>query len=339
MIIVLRPQSQRDEVEEVKRHVRDLGYAPRVIRGVERTVIGAVGDEVSHRSLEILRNMPSIDDVLPIQKRYKLVSREFRQQDTVVRIGGHAIGGGAFQIIAGPCSVESSEQYRTVIRDLVAAGVSIVRGCVFKPRTSPYDFQGLGEEGLQILAEVKREFGVAVVSEVLGTPQVQKVAEVADMLQIGARNCQNYHLLTEAAGAGKPILLKRGMATTVEEWLSAAEYLLANGCPDVVLCERGIRTFENATRNTLDVGAVAVAKHESHLPIIVDPSHAAGHHRWVVPLAKAGIAVGADGVIVEAHPDPVAALSDGCQQLPSHTFAEVMAQLRPHVALSGKTTG
>jgi 3-deoxy-7-phosphoheptulonate synthase len=336
MIIVLKPHATPQEIDEVKRHVIELGYDPRLIHGVERTVIGAVGDELSHRSLEILRSMPMVEDVLPIQKRYKLASREFHPDDTIVSIASHRIGGGHFQVIAGPCAVESLDQMRRVARDLAGAGVRVLRGCVFKPRTSPYDFQGLGTDGLEILEEVKREFGLAVCTEVLGASHLAEVAAVADMIQIGARNCQNYHLLEQVADAGKPVLLKRGLASTIEEWLSAAEYLLVHGCRDVVLCERGIRTFERATRGTLDVSAVAVAKEETHLPVIVDPSHAAGLARLVMPLAKAGVAVGADGLIIEAHPNPVAALSDGYQQLPSHSFREVMASLRPLVQLAGK---
>jgi len=336
MIIVFKPQATPAEIEDVKRHIIALGYDPRVISGVERTVIGAVGDELSHRSLEILKGMPSVEDVVPIQKRYKLATRAFHPADTVVKVGQACLGGGHFQVIAGPCAIESFEQLRTSVRDLAAAGVQIIRGMAYKPRTSPYDFQGVGDEALEWLAAVKREFNVAVVTEVLGTNHLDKVAAVADMLQIGARNCQNYHLLEVTARAGRPVLLKRGMATSVEEWLSAAEYLMVNGCPNVVLCERGIRTFEKATRNTLDVGAVAVAKAETHLPVVIDPSHAAGVRHLVLPLARAGIAAGADGVVVEAHPDPVNALSDAAQQLESGTFATFMADLRPWVELAGR---
>jgi len=336
MIIVFKPHTAPAEVEAVKQHVIELGYEPRVIVGVERTIIGAVGDELSHRSLEILRSIPCIENVVPIQKRYKLATREFHPQDTVVKIGPYLLGGGHFQVIAGPCAMESWEQFQAAARDLANAGVHIIRAMAFKPRTSPYDFQGLGEESLEFLGQIKRELPVAVVTEVLGPSHVERAASVADMIQIGARNCQNYYLLERVAKAGRPVLLKRGMATSVEEWLSSAEYLMVNGCPDVVLCERGIRTFERATRNTLDVGAVAVAKEETHLPVIVDPSHAAGLVRLVLPLAKAGIAAGADGVIIEAHPDPVNAQSDAPQQLNSKFFGQVMDVLRPYVELGGK---
>ena len=328
MIIVFKPQATPAEIEDVKRHIIDLGYDPRVISGVERTVIGAVGDELSHRSLEILKSMPSVEDVVPIQKRYKLATRAFHPADTVVKVGQACLGGGHFQVIAGPCAIESFEQLRTSVRDLAAAGVQIIRGMAYKPRTSPYDFQGVGDEALEWLAAVKREFNVAVVTEVLGTNHLDKVAAVADMLQIGARNCQNYHLLEVTARAGRPVLLKRGMATSVEEWLSAAEYLMVNGCPNVVLCERGIRTFEKATRNTLDVGAVAVAKAETHLPVVIDPSHAAGNWKYVIPLSRAALAVGADGIIVEVHPEPEKAVSDGAQSLKPEKFYQLMEELK-----------
>ncbi len=339
MIIVLKPHISREKIDEVKKHITDLGYDPRVIRGVERTVIGAVGDELSHRSLEILRGMDAVENVIPIQKRYKLASREFHAANSVVDIGGYKLGGGTFQIMAGPCSVESRQQLRQATEDLTAAGVKILRGGAYKPRTSPYDFQGMGEEGLQLLAEMKAEFGVAVVTEVVGAPHVERVAAVADMLQIGARNCQNYHLLEVVAAAGRPVLLKRGMASTIEEWLSAAEYLMVHGCENVILCERGIRTFETATRSTLDLSAVVVAKQQSHLPVVVDPSHAAGNFHYVLPLAKAAIAAGADGLVIEAHPSPVDALSDAAQQLKSGEFQAVVDELRPLIEVCGKHLG
>ena len=309
-----------------------LGYEPRIIRGVENTVIGAVGDENIHRSLELFKAFPFVADVLPIQKRYKLASREFHHDDSVLCIGSEKIGAKNFQIIAGPCALESREQMRIAARDVKAAGARILRAGVYKPRTSPYDFQGLGEEGLEILKEVKEEFNMPVVTEVVGVNHIEKIAAVADCLQIGARNCQNYNLLEAVAGAGLPVLLKRGMSTSIEEWLSAAEYLLVHGCTSVILCERGIRTFETATRNTLDLSAVAVAKRETHLPVIVDPSHAAGKVDLVLPLSKAAIAVGADGLIVEAHPDPVSAVSDAAQQIPSAEFGKFVEALKPFLA-------
>lgn len=336
MIIVLKANMSEEQVEDVKQHVQELGYDPKVIRGVERTVIGAVGDELSHKSLETLIGLPAVESVMPIQKRYKAVSRDFHAQNSVVNIGDSKIGDGNFQIISGPCAVENRGQMNQVAADLTKAGVKIIRGGAYKPRTSPYDFQGLGEEGLEILEEIKQKYNVPIVTEVVGVPHVEKVAKVADVLQIGARNCQNYHLLEVVADAGRPVLLKRGMASTIEEWLSAAEYLMVHGCRDVILCERGIRTYETATRNTLDVGAVAIAKQETHLPVVVDPSHAAGKRSLVVPLAMAGIAAGADGLLIEAHPNPLEACSDAAQQLFSSEFNIVVKALKPMIELCGK---
>jgi len=329
MIIVFKHNATEEQINSVAESISQLGYEPRIIRGVEHTIIGAIGDEKIHRSLEVFKTFPYIEDVLPIQKRYKLASREFSRKDSVINIGGHKIGGGHFQIIAGPCSVESLEQMRTVTADLKAAGVGIIRGGTYKPRTSPYDFQGLGDEGLEILAQIKQEFNVPVITEIVGVNDIAKVAQVADCLQIGARNSQNYNLLEAVAGAGKAVLLKRGMASTIEEWLSAAEYLLVHNCQNVILCERGIKTFEHATRNTLDISAVALAKKETHLPVIVDPSHAAGRIDIIPQLSRASIAVGADGLIVESHPDPINALSDASQQIPSRDFADYVKGLQP----------
>ncbi len=337
MIIVLKPDTSTEGIEEVRRHVVDLGYDPRILRGVQRTVIAAIGDETAHPSLETLKGMAEVESVIPIQKRYKLASREFHQANSAVHIGKHPIGESAFQLIAGPCAVENRQQMQQTAKDLHVAGIGIIRGGAYKPRTSPYDFQGLGEEGLDYLAEIKKEFDVSVVTEVVGVQYIEKVVKVADMLQIGARNAQNYHLLEIVAGYGKPVLLKRGMASTIDEWLSAAEYLMVHGCSDVVLCERGIRTFETATRNTLDISAVAIAKQESHLPVVVDPSHAAGNSKLVLPLAMASIAAGADGLLIEAHTAPLEALSDAGQQVESaHFKEEIINHLRPWVELAGK---
>ncbi len=331
MIIVFKPHTPDDKIQEISDLIVKMGYDPRVIRGIENTVIGAVGDEILHQSLERLSNFPFIQSVLPIQKPYKLASREYHETNTAVKIGNQLLGAGNFQVIAGPCAVESYEQMKQVTADLVASGTTIIRGGAYKPRTSPYAFQGLGEKGLEILQAMKDEFGVAVVTEVVGVTHIEKVAKVADCLQIGARNCQNYHLLEMTAKAGLPVLLKRGMSTSVNEWLSAAEYLLVNGCPDIILCERGIRTFETCTRNTLDLGAVSVAKQESHFPVVVDPSHAAGKLNLVAPLARAAIAVGADGLLVEAHPDPVNACSDAAQQIKSSDYKQFLDSLLPFI--------
>ncbi len=339
MIVVFTPQATEEEISTVKAKIVEYGYEPRIIQGTERTVFACVGDETSHKSLEALCVLPFIENVLPVQKRYKMVSREFQAANSVVAIGGQKVGGGHFLTIAGPCAVESAQQMDTVARDLVAAGITCLRAGAFKPRTSPYAFQGLGEKGLDLLAGVKSKYGLRIVTEVVGVEQVEVAAKVADMLQIGARNCQNYRLLEQVAGSGRPVLLKRGMSATVEEWLLAAEYLIVNGCHNVVLCERGIRTFENSYRFTLDLGAVAVAKHETHLPVIVDPSHPAGRADLVLPLAKAAIGVGADGLIVETHPTPSEACSDAAQQLPSATFADFMKSIQPLIDVCVKTPG
>ncbi|MCF7791555.1 MAG: 3-deoxy-7-phosphoheptulonate synthase [Victivallales bacterium] len=336
MIIVFKPHATEANVNEVSSLIRKLGYEPRIIKGIENTVIGAVGDEILHQSLERLKNYEFIQNVLPIQKSYKLASREYHQENTAVKIGRELIGAGHVQVIAGPCAVESYEQMKQVTKDLVATGVKIIRGGAFKPRTSPYAFQGLGEKGLEILQAMKDEFGVGVVTEVVGVTHIDRIAETADCLQIGARNCQNYHLLEMVSKAEKPVLLKRGMSTNVSEWLAAAEYLLVNGCPDVILCERGIRTFETATRNTLDIGAVAVAKQESHFPVVVDPSHAAGKVSLVLPLAKAALAAGADGLLVESHPEPVNACSDAAQQIKSDEFYMFMDELKDYIKIAKK---
>ena len=336
MIIVLKPGCTKEEIKCVEKKVLEFGYEPRVIQGVERTIIGAVGDETTHKSLEILQSLPTIEKVIPVQKPYKMVSREFHKASSVIEVGEKKIGNGHFLMIAGPCSVESLPQMETVTQDILAAGVTALRGGAYKPRTSPYDFQGLREEGLEILAEVKAKYGVSIVTEIVGAPHIERVAAVADVLQIGARNCQNYHLLEVAAGANRPVLLKRGFATTVKEWLLAAEYLIVHGCTNVILCERGIRTFETATRNTLDLCAVAVAKKETHLPVIVDPSHAAGIVDLILPLSKAAIAGGVDGLIVETHPNPSEACSDAVQQIPSKDFKCFMAELQSLIELCCK---
>ena len=341
MIIVLKPQSTDQDVQAVSDMVKSLRYQPRIIRGVEHTVVACIGDELNNRSLDALRNLPAVDTVIPIQHRYKLVSREYHRADSVVTVGDVRIGNGQIAVIAGPCAMESAEQFRGAVRDLAAAGVRLIRAMPYKPRTSPYDFQGLRDEGVRIMRDVKAEFPVSFVSEVMGPAHVELLADVTDMYQIGARNAQNYDLLEIVAAARKPVLLKRGMASTVEEWLAAAEYLLVNNCMQVVLCERGLRSFDRAVRNVLDLGAVAVAKAESHLPVLVDPSHAAGKRSLVLPLACAALAAGADGLIVEAHPDPVNAFSDAAQQIDSAKFGAFLAELKPWMDLAAarKTRG
>ena len=334
MIIVLKRNSTDTDVATVSDMVCSLRYQPRVIRGVEQTVVACIGDELSHQSLEVLRNLPAVESVFPVQKKFKLVSREYHRADSVVDVRGVKIGGGNIEILAGPCAIESYDQFRAAVQDLVRCGIRIVRAMPFKPRTSPYDFQGLKQDGLQIMRAVKKEFDVALISEVPGPDKIEPLLDLADMFQIGARNAQNYDLLEQIAKAGRPVLLKRGLASTVEEWLTAAEYLIVNGCTQVVLCERGLRSFDPSTRNLLDLGGVAVAKQLSHLPIIVDPSHAAGARKLVPPLARAAIAAGADGLIVEAHPDPLNAFSDAAQQLESAKFQRFIDDLAPWIELA-----
>jgi 3-deoxy-7-phosphoheptulonate synthase len=302
-----------------------------------QTVIAALGDEQTHHTLETLNALPQVENVLRVQKRYKLVSRQAQPADTVVEVAGQKIGAKQkFCVMAGPCSVESEEQLMATAREVKKRGATILRGGAFKPRTSPYEFQGLGEPGLKLLAQARKEFGLGIVTEVLAERDVDLVASYADILQIGARNAQNYALITEAAKTRKPILLKRGLSMRIEEWLLAAEYVLSQGNPNVLLCERGIRTFETYTRNTLDLGAVAIVKKETHLPIIIDPSQGCGRADLVVELCKGAVALNADGIIVEVHPNPAEAWSDGQQQVDPELFGKLMEELKPFIQAVGR---
>jgi 3-deoxy-7-phosphoheptulonate synthase len=336
MIIVLRPNTPSDQVEIVMQEVAKLGYTPHPIRGELQTVVAAIGDERTHHTLESLTALPQVERVLPVQKRYKLVSRESRGSQTMVNVDGIEIGGDNFVVMAGPCSVESEEQLLSTAHAVKARGATILRGGAYKPRTSPYEFQGLGKEGLRLLELAKRATGLKVITEVLSERDVSIVAESADILQIGARNAQNFQLLIECARSKKPILLKRGMSQRIEEWLLAAEYLLTQGNPNVMLCERGIRTFETYTRNTLDLSAVAIAKQESHLPVIVDPSQGCGRADLVKALSRGAAAVGADGLLIEVHPNPAEALSDGQQQINFDLFGELVTELRPFLQAANR---
>jgi len=327
MIIVIKPNTPRTQIDEVIAEVLKLGYDPRPIFGTNQTVIAAIGDEQTHHTLTSLMAMPQVEQVIPVQKRYKLVSRESQKQETVVDVDGVKVGGPSFVMMAGPCSVESEEQLITTARAVKKAGATILRGGAYKPRTSPYEFQGLGKEGLRLLQGAKKETGLKIITEVLSEYDVEHVAAAADILQIGARNTQNFQLLIECARTGKPIMLKRGMSERIEEWLSAAEYILAHGNPNVLLCERGIRTFETYTRNTLDLAAVAIAKKESHLPVIVDPSQGCGRADLVSILCRGAVAMGADGLLIEVHPNPAEALSDGAQQVDFNAFEVLMRDL------------
>ncbi|MEI8235193.1 MAG: 3-deoxy-7-phosphoheptulonate synthase [Verrucomicrobiota bacterium] len=338
MIIVIKPHTSREGVDQVVAEVARLGYDPRPIFGTEQTVVAAIGDETTHQTLESLTVLPQVQEVLRVQKRYKLVSREAHPEDTIVDVDGVKIGGPHFAVMAGPCSVESEEQLLATARAVKAAGAVILRGGAYKPRTSPYEFQGLGKEGLRLLQLARKETGLKIVTEVLSERDVEHVAASADILQIGARNSQNFQLLIEAAQSGKPILLKRGLSQRIEEWLLSAEYVLAHGNPNVMLCERGIRTFETFTRNTLDLSAVAVAKAESHLPVVVDPSQGCGKASLVAALCRGAVAMNADGLIIEVHPKPSEAMSDGQQQVDFDAFDKLMKTLPPFLGLSGKSS-
>jgi 3-deoxy-7-phosphoheptulonate synthase len=328
MIIVLKSGSTDAEVQDVCRRIQSMGYTPHTIRGEVRTVIGAVGDDRGKERLRALESLEIVETVTPILKPFKLASLEVRSEPTRVTVGDAVIGGKKIVVMAGPCSVESREQVLEVAAKVKAAGASVLRGGAFKPRTSPYAFQGLEEEGLKYLAEARRETGLPVITEVMEPDKIDVVAAHSDILQIGARNVQNFSLLRKVAQAGKPVLLKRGMSTSIQEWLLSAEYILAGGNPDVILCERGIRTFETATRFTLDLNAVPVVKRLTHLPVVVDPSHGTGHWEYVEAMACAGIAAGADGLIIEVHPKPEEALSDGPQSLKPERFAKLMQRIK-----------
>lgn len=329
MIVIIKPHTPQAQIDEVIEEVARLGYTPHPISGALQTVVAAIGDETAHHTLESLNALPQVERVMPVQKRYKLVSRESHPAPTVIDVDGVPLGGPKFQVIAGPCSVETEEQLLTTARAVKAAGATMLRGGAYKPRTSPYEFQGLGKEGLRLLRVAKEETGLKIVTEVLSEVEVELLAETADILQIGARNAQNFRLLVAAARTGKPILLKRGLSQRIEEWLLGAEYILSAGNPHVILCERGIRTFETYTRNTLDLSAVAIAKLETHLPVIVDPSQGVGRADLVTAMCAGAVAMGADGLIVEVHPNPAEALSDGQQQLDFSGFAKLMAGLKP----------
>jgi 3-deoxy-7-phosphoheptulonate synthase len=338
MVIIMSKGVKQEEVQSVIEEVEKCGYRTSSIVGEERTIVGVIGWKPSQNHLDHFRSLPGVEEVVTIMKRFKQTSRDWKPEDTVVDVCGIPIGDSKrFVMMAGPCTVETREQLLTTARAVKKTGAHILRGGAYKPSTSPYDFQGLGEEGLKLLAEARRETGLPVVTEVMSPDKVGLVAEYADILQIGTRNAQNYDLLKAVGQTRKPILLKRGWASTIEEWLLAAEYILDQGNPNVILCERGIRTYETATRNTLDLSAVAVVKRESHLPVIVDPSQGTGRWYLVAPMAKAAVACGADGLIIEVHPDPAHALKDGPQSLRIDKFEQLMRELQPFVAATGRT--
>lgn len=335
MIIVLRPEATEKQVDHIVKKLKGLGLQAHISKGTERTIIGAIGDEVVLQTLP-LEAIPGVEKVLPILKPYKLASREFRNENTIIKIGTAEIGGRKIVVMAGPCAVENKTLLIETAKEVKAAGASFIRGGAFKPRTSPYSFQGLGEEGLIYLAEARERTSLPVVTEVMDPRDIDSIVKYADIIQIGARNMQNFRLLKEVGACHKPVVLKRGISATIKEWLMSAEYIMAGGNHNVILCERGIRTYETATRNTLDLSAVPVLKQLTHLPVIVDPSHAVGKWDLVAPMAKAAVAAGADGLIIEVHPNPEEALSDGEQSLKPKMFKQLMDELKPIAQAVGR---
>ncbi len=332
MIIVMNGKATEPQVQHVQDKLKEWGFGIHLSKGVERTIIGAIGQK-KPGIMESIEAMEGVDKVVPILQPFKLASREFKNETTPVQVGNVVFGGERLVVIAGPCAVESKEQMLETARAVKMAGASMLRGGAFKPRTSPYAFQGLEEQGLKILEEVSREVGIPFVTEVVNPMEVELVAKYSPMLQVGARNMQNFTLLKEIGKVKKPVILKRGLAATVDEWLMAAEYILSAGNYQVVMCERGIRTYETSTRNTLDLSAIPAIKKLSHLPVIVDPSHGTGKSYLVTPLSKAAVAVGSDGLLIEVHPDPENALSDGPQSLNFEGFNKLIAEISP-VALA-----
>ena len=338
LLIVMSAHATSEQVDDIVARLADVGAHAHVTPGKEATVIGAIGEREQLAALP-LEGFPGVDQVLPILKPYKLVSRELRRDPTVIGVRGRRLGDGYFGLIAGPCTVEYREQTLETARAVAAAGATMLRGGAFKPRTSPYTFQGLGDEALEILKEAREETGLPLVTELMDPRHVEAVVEATDVIQIGARNMQNFTLLAEVGTAEKPVLLKRGPSASIEELLMAAEYILKEGNARVILCERGIRTFERSTRYTLDIGAIPVLKQETHLPVIVDPSHAAGRRELVLPLARAAVAAGADGIIVEVHPEPEHALCDGPQLIPAAEFEDFAGEIRALASLMGRVIG
>jgi 3-deoxy-7-phosphoheptulonate synthase len=336
MIVSMKPTATREQVEHVCQRIREFGYQAHPIFGKERVVIGAVGDGSAREYIQALESAPGVESVIPIQRPFKLVGRELKPDKTTVQIENIKVGPGHFVVMAGPCSVESRDQILQTAHAVKSAGAVILRGGAFKPRTSPYDFQGLEEEGLRLLAEAREHTGLKIITEVMSPEDIPMVATYADILQVGARNMQNFALLKSIGRGNKPVLLKRGMMSTIKELLMSAEYILSQGNSRVILCERGIRTFETYTRNTLDISAVPMLQELSHLPVIVDPSHGTGVRTLIKPVSKAAVAAGADGLIIEVHPNPEEAISDGPQSLVPEEFAELMSEVRRYAELEGR---
>ena len=336
MIIVMKNGAPKEQIDHVIERIVELGYTPHPIYGEKKTVIGAIGDERGKFRLESLASVPGVEAVMPILTPFKLVGRDLKPEPTTITVGEHTVGGDEFMLVAGPCSVESLEQIMETAKAVRKAGAQYLRGGAFKPRTSPYDFQGLEEDGLKILRDASDATGLKIVTEVITPTDVLLVAKYADVLQVGARNMTNFALLKDLGKLSKPVLLKRGMAATVKDLLMAAEYIVSEGNPNVILCERGIRTFETATRNTLDLSAVPLIKELSHLPIVVDPSHSTGIKSLIPAMCKAAVAAGADGLMIEVHPDPEAAFSDGAQSLLPKEFATLVPVLKRYLNLEGR---
>ena len=336
MIIVLRPDATEEQQDHIIKKLKGLGLQVHISKGTERTILGAIGDEAILQSVP-LEAIPGVEKVLPILKPYKLASRDFRKENTVIDVGGMQIGGNRIAVMAGPCAIENKTLLVEIAKEVKAAGANFLRGGAFKPRTSPYAFQGLEEEGLKYLAETRERVGLPVVTEVMDPRDIDMIVKYADILQIGARNMQNFRLLKDVGLCKKPVLLKRGISATIKEWLMSAEYIMSGGNHQVILCERGIRTYETATRNTLDLSAIPVLKQMTHLPVVVDPSHAVGKWDLVAPMAKAAVAAGADGLIIEVHSNPEEALCDGEQSLKPRSFKQLMDELKPIAAAVGRT--
>ncbi len=338
MIVVMKNEATKEEIDKVKSLIRELGYKPHPIEGILRTVIGVVGDDRGKpHHAEVLRQFNGVDKVVPIEQPYKLASREVQGSTSPVIVAGTIVGDKNIAVIAGPCSVENEEQLMEIAKSVKASGATMLRGGAFKPRTSPYSFQGLGKEGLKLLAAAREETGLPIVTELMDPNDIELLEEYADVLQIGARNSQNYALLKLVGKSKKAVLLKRGMSTTINEFLMCAEYILSEGNPNVMLCERGIRTFETATRNTFDLNAIPVLKEKTHLPVFADPSHGTGYWQYVTPMTLAAIAAGADGLSIEVHNNPEIAVSDGGQSLKPAKFEDLMKKAAPVAAAVGRT--
>ena len=337
-IIVLNRKATEKNITHLLKKLESKGLKATVSRGTEKTVIGVIGDtsRITEEEENAVRVMKGVEDVVRILKPYKLASRDFKAQNTIIKVKGKVIGGKKIPVIAGPCAVENRTIMINIAEKVKAAGASFIRGGAYKPRTSPYSFQGLGEEGLQYLAEASRKTGLPVVTEIMDPRDLETILQYTDIIQIGARNMQNFRLLLEVGMCNKPVLLKRGLSATIKEWLMAAEYVMSKGNLEVILCERGIRTFETATRNTLDLSAVPVLKQKTHLPVVVDPSHGVGKWDLVAPMAKAAVAVGADGLLIEVHTNPENAMSDGEQSLKPDAFKKLMAELKPIAKAVGR---